>query len=88
MFRPRKDPKKGVKEGLLRFLRKDYDNSVSWPDDRIGWAPSQGTAGAPNNIHHWGDTGFPPSLSAANMNFTKWAPGFEDNYLENTGIVE
>ena len=88
MFRPRKDPKEAVKEDLFRFLQKNYDNLVSWPDGRSGWAPSQVTAGAPNTIYHWGDPGSPPSLSTANMNFTtKWAPGFEGNYLDNTGIV-
>ena len=52
MFRPRKDPKEAVKEDLFRFLQKNYDNLVSWPDGRSGRAPSQVTADAPNTINH------------------------------------
>ena len=78
MFRPRKDPKEAIEGDLFRFLQKNCDNSVSWPDGRSGWAPNQVTADLSNTINRWGDPGSPPPPSTANMNYdTKWAQGIE-----------
>ena len=55
VFRPREDPM----EDPFRPLQKNCDNSVPWPDERSGWAPSQVTADLPNTINHWGDPGSP-----------------------------
>ena len=78
IFRPRKDPKEAIGRDLFRLLQRNCDNSVSWPDERSGWAPSQVTADLPNTINHWGDPESPTLQSPASMNFTtKWAPGFE-----------
>ena len=75
-------------EDPFRPLQKNCDNSVPWPDQRSGWVPSQITANLPNNITHWGGPGSPTLRSPANWSFTSnWALGFEEDYMDNPGIV-
>ena len=78
--RPGRDPKEAIEGGLIRFLHKNHDNSVSWLQGRLvsridkledavrsEWTTNRFTVNISSTINHWGDPGFPPPSTTVNI---------------------